>query len=197
MESTLPNLTCAPCRGDYRFSDTKVRIINDITKHYFNIFISMKEETPKDITPIKRKGIDLTVKGLRRPFPFIIGYKDDESIDKYESAHYIDLLIDLNKLSEYMGVPVNPYWKKIVEETPSREMIYAIWSYLKFPYEVSETNIREHPGFILGEEIMSSLETLYEYLPEEYKLYYTSNTSYISPPPEYPVRLKINGYIMT
>ena len=85
----------------------------------------MKEETPKDITPIKRKGIDLTVKGLRRPFPFIIGYKDDESIDKYESAHYIDLLIDLNKLSEYMGVPVNPYWKKIVEETPSREMIYA------------------------------------------------------------------------
>ena len=56
----------------------------------------MKEETPKDITPIKRKGIDMAVKGLRRPFPFVVGYNDDPT-DQYESAHYIDLIIDINK----------------------------------------------------------------------------------------------------
>ena len=154
-----------------------------------------KEETPKDITPMKRKGIDMAVKGLRKTYPFVLGYEDDPG-DAYVSSHYIDLIIDLQKLSDYMDVPVNPYWVNFASQ-PEYRRIYAIWSYLKFPYEVSETNIREHPGFILGEEIMSSLETLYEYLPEEYKLYYTSNTSYISPPPEYPVRLKINGYIMT
>ena len=157
----------------------------------------MKEETPKDITPIKRKGIDMAVKGLRRPFPFITGYQDDPT-DQYESSHYIDLIVDLNKLSEYMEVPVNPYWSNELSNDPRYQKVYAIWSYLNFPSEYDYTkDVSTHPGFILGQEITSSLETLYSYLPEEYKLYYTSNTSFISPPPEYPVHLKVNGYIMT
>ena len=155
-----------------------------------------KETTPKDITPIKRKGIEMSVKGLHKKFPFILGYKDDESIDQYESAHYIDLIIDLNKLSEYMDVPVNPFWSVHANE-PSYQKIYAIWSYLQFPPEVdSWGDIHNHPGYILGEDIRETVETIYEYLPEQYKLYYKSDTSYISPPPIYPVRLKVNGYIM-
>ena len=156
----------------------------------------MKEKTPKDITPIKRKGIEMSVKGLHKKFPFIIGYKDDESVDQYESAHYIDLIVDLNKLSEYMDVPVNPFWS-VHASDPSYQKIYAIWSYLKFPNEVDYTkDIHNHPGYILGEDIRETVETIYELLPEQYKLYYESDTSYITPPPIYPVRLKINGYIM-
>jgi hypothetical protein len=156
----------------------------------------MKEKTPKDITPIKRKGIEMSVKGLHKKFPFILGYKDDESIDQYESAHYIDLIVDLNKLADYMGVEVNPFWSAHASE-PSYQKIYAIWSYLKFPNEVDiDTDIRNHPGYILGEDIRDTVETIYELLPEQYKLYYESDTSYITPPPIYPVRLKINGYIM-
>jgi len=68
----------------------------------------MKEETPKDITPIKRKGIEMAVKGLMKSYPFVKGYEDDESVDKYESAHYVDLIIDMDKLADYMGVEVNP-----------------------------------------------------------------------------------------
>ena len=30
------------------------------------------EETPKDITPMKRKGIEMSVNGLKKPFPFVI-----------------------------------------------------------------------------------------------------------------------------
>jgi hypothetical protein len=158
----------------------------------------MKEETPKDITPMKRKGIDMAVKGLKKPYPFIVGYKDDESVDQYVSPHYIELLVDLNKLSEYMDVPVNPYWSNELSRDPKYQKVYAIWSYLKFPPEVDyNKDITTHPGYILGHEITSSLETIYEYLPEEYKLYYESDTTYITPPPVYPVRLKVNGYIMT
>jgi len=158
----------------------------------------MKEETPKDITPIKRKGIEMAVKGLKKTYPFIMGYKDDES-DQYESAHYIDLLVDLDKLSEYMGVPVNPYWKNELSNDPLYQKVYAIWSYLNFPpphNSTDSTNIHSHPGYILGQDIMALLGTIYEYLPEQYVLHYESNTSYITPPPIYPVRLKVNGYIM-
>jgi hypothetical protein len=156
----------------------------------------MKEETPKDITPMKRKGIEMAVKGLSKTYPFVLGYKDDESIDKYESAHYVDIIVDLNKLSEYMGVEVNPFWKEHASD-PRYQKIYAIWSYLNFPNEVDYTkDISKHPGYILGQDITHLLNTIYDYLPEQYKLYYKSNTSYITPPPIYPVSLKVNGYIM-
>jgi hypothetical protein len=156
----------------------------------------MKEETPKDITPMKRKGIEMAVKGLSKTYPFVLGYKDDESIDKYESAHYVDIIVDLNKLSEYMGVEVNPFWKEHSSE-PQYQKIYAIWSYLRFPDEVDYTkDISKHPGYILGQDITHLLNTIYDFLPEQYKLYYKSNTSYITPPPIYPVSLKVNGYIM-
>jgi len=156
----------------------------------------MKEETPKDITPMKRKGIEMAVKGLSKTYPFVLGYKDDESIDKYESAHYVDIIVDLNKLSEYMGVEVNPFWKAHASD-PRYQKIYAIWSYLNFPDEVDYTkDISKHPGYILGQDITHLLNTIYDYLPEQYKLYYKSNTSYITPPPIYPVQLKVNGYIM-
>ena len=157
----------------------------------------MKEETPKDITPMKRKGIDMAVNGLKKPFPFITGYQDDPT-DQYESAHYIDLIVDLNKLSEYMEVPVNPYWSNELSKDPRYQKVYAIWSYLNFPSEYDYTkDVSTHPGFILGEEIKETLETLYSYLPDEYKLHYLSTSGWIDPPPIYDVHLKSNGYIMT
>jgi hypothetical protein len=166
-----------------------------IINYYFNIFIHMKEETPKDITPIKRRGIEIVVKRLHRKFPFILGYKDDESVDQYKSAHYIDLLIDLDGLANYMGVEVNPYWSNEISKDPKYQKVYAIWSYLKFPNEVDK-DIKNHPGYILGSKITSLIESLYEYLPEKYKLYYESDTTFIDPPQIYPVRLKVNGFIM-
>jgi hypothetical protein len=145
---------------------------------------------------MKRKGIEMAVKGLSKTYPFVLGYKDDESVEQYESAHYIDLIIDLEKLSEYMGVEVNPFWKEHASD-PKYQKIYAIWSYLNFPNEVDYTkDISKHPGYILGQDITHLLNTIYDYLPEQYKLYYKSNTSYITPPPIYPVSLKVNGYIM-
>ena len=155
----------------------------------------MKEETPKDITPIKRKGIDKAVKSLRRQYPFILGYQDDTTA-QYESAHYIDLIIDNDKLSEYMDVPVNPYWDRFIQKNPGHQMVYAIWSYLKFDDDMLG-DVSEHPGYLLSEDIKSTLETIYEYLPDEYKLHYKSKTGWIDPPPIYNVRLKANGFIMT
>lgn len=157
-----------------------------------------KDTTPKDITPMKRKGIEMTVRGMKKSFPFIMGYKDDESVYQYDSAHYIDIIIDLNKLSEYMDVPVNPYWSNELSKDPKYNKVYTIWSYLNFPNEVDYTkDVTTHPGYQLGEEIKEGLSIVYSHIPDEYALHYKS-TSGIFPdnPPIYRVRLLVNGYIM-
>jgi hypothetical protein len=156
----------------------------------------MKETTPKDITPIKRRGIDMAVKGLKKYYPFIMGYEDDTT-DQYISSHYIDLFVDLNKLSEYMDVPVNPYWETLIEDNPQYSKVYAIWSYLKFPHDMLE-DITQHPGYILSEGLKKDLDELYQYLPEEYRLFYPYQSTIFpdDPPKDFPVHLKVNGYIM-
>ena len=156
-----------------------------------------KETTPKDITPMKRKGIDMAVKGLKKTYPFVVGYEDDTS-DQYVSSHYVDLIIDIQKLSEYMDVPINPHWVNFASR-PEYSKIYAIWSYLLFPNEEEyNDDITNHPGYKLGKDIVYLLESIYEYIPEEYKLFYNF-TSEFSPdkPMTFPVNLKVNGYIMT
>lgn len=155
----------------------------------------MEETKPKDITPIKRKGIDMAVKSLSKEFPFIKGYKDDTET-LYQAFHYVDLFVDINELSQYMDKPIHPYWRKFVEENPHHEKVYAVWSYLMFDDDMLN-DISNHPGYLLNQDIKSTLETMYQYLPEEYRLYYQSTTSIIDPPPFYPVHLKINAYYMT
>ena len=156
------------------------------------------EETPKNITPMKRKGIDMAVKGLKKPFPFVIGYKDDTTT-QYNSFHYIDLIVDVVKLSEYMDTPVNPYWKQYIENYPGQEKVYTLWAYLTFPNEDTFGDIIDHPGHTLSEKIKDTLTTIYEYLPEEYKLYYEFQSTIFpdDPPRINPVHLKVNAYIMT
>ena len=157
-----------------------------------------KETTPKDITPMKRKGIDIAVTAVKKSFPFVMGYEDDLN-DAYQSAHYIDLIIDLQKLSDYMGVPVNP-WVDLASH-PEYRRVYALWSYLRFPQEVEvlyNNDISNHPGYLLGKDIMYLLESIYEYIPEEYKLFYEFTSEFFPDKTmTYPVNLKVNGYIMT
>lgn len=156
-----------------------------------------EETTPKDITPIKRKGIDMAVKGLKKPYPFILGYQD-ETTTNFRASHYIDLIIDNDKLGEYMGVKVNPYWEPYVKDRPEAEKIYTMWSYLLFPNEDTFGDITNHPGYILSEEIKDDLQIIYENLPDEYRLFYEQESTY--QPGKiftYPVHLRVNGYFMT
>lgn len=155
----------------------------------------MEETTPKDITPIKRKGIDIAVSGIKKQYPFVVGYQDDTSL-QYDASHYIDLIIDNDKLSEYMDVPIRPNWREFVEDNPQYEKLHSLWSYLKFDDDMLD-NIKEHPGYTLMKELTETLETIYQYLPDEYRLFYKSKTTYLNPPPSYLVHLRVNAFIMT
>jgi hypothetical protein len=158
------------------------------------------ETTPKNITPIKRRGIDMAVKGLGRQYPFIIGYEDATENNDYSTAHYINLIIDTHKLSEYMDVPINPFWERYLKDNPDyKHTSYSLWSYLSFDDDYLGKDIRTHPGFILMEEIKQALMMFYEYLPDEYKLFYSHQSEYFpeKPPSYHMVHLKSDKFIMT
>ena len=155
----------------------------------------MRETKPKDISPTQRKGIELAVKGISKLYPFIIGYRDDTTNEQYDSAHYIDLIINIYKLSEYLGIKINEWWEtELINNPNDNNIIYALWAYLKFDEEYD--SLSDNPGYILQKDIDDELNGLYQYLPEQYRLLYKSNTSLLDPPPYYPVNLKVNGYIV-
>ena len=152
----------------------------------------MRERIDPEITPMQRKGIELAVKGLHKKYPFVIGYKDDE-VNEYESSHYIHLILDLHKVSEYLGAPIIPYFEDYVKKGNS-DLVYALWSYLKFEDD-RLSDIASHPGYILQEELKDLLQTLYKYLPEQFRMRYRfgDDPSYSL---ENDVNLNANGFYM-
>ena len=149
-------------------------------------------ETPREITPIHRKGIEMAVRGLHKRFPFIIGYKDDTSIDQYNYAQYIDLIVDVEKLSEYTKRDINPHWDRELR-IKNDFLTYALWSCLEYDEDLND--IHNHPGYQLGKEVSDLLSTIYDYLPEQYKMTYEVNYDWRPEPAIHPVELKVNAYI--
>ena len=99
-----------------------------------------KLETPREISPIHRKGIEMAVRGLHKQFPFILGYRDDISTDQYNYAHYIDLIVDVEKLSEYTKRDINPHWDRELR-IKNDFLTYALWSCLEYDEDLKKLTI--------------------------------------------------------
>jgi len=151
----------------------------------------MRERIDPEITPMQRKGIELAVKGLRKTYPFVIGYKDDAQ-NEWEASHYIHLILDLHKVSEYLGAPIIPYFEDYVKKGNS-DLVYALWSYLKYDNDRLD-DIASHPGYIVQMELKDLLTTTYQYLPEQFKMKYRfGDEPYVH---ENDVFLNVNGFYM-
>ena len=69
-----------------------------------------------------------------------------------------------------------------------------MYAFLNF--EDDYRDLKDNPGYVLQEEMRDTLNGIYSFLPDEYKMFYESNSGWIAPPPIYQVTLKINGYLM-
>jgi hypothetical protein len=59
------------------------------------------------------KGINLSVKMLSQEFPFIVGWEFSEDINKYDFTIYISLLVNLEKVSKFYGLEVDPIYLRM------------------------------------------------------------------------------------
>jgi hypothetical protein len=126
---------------------------------FVKVFIKKKQKIMKyeGLTDKQRTGFDIIVKSLQKKYPFIVGWDEHNHWREYDVKLYIDLLVDVNKLSEYFDMPIFKY------RTKTGIALYD-------PLNVKENGydkIRE-----VESNISDKMETMYEYLPEGYNVIY-------------------------
>ena len=102
----------APCRSDYRFSDTKVRIYNDPAKQ-FNICLCVINRPPGVFIIMTQEELEnnytykIIRKVLMREYPWIKDVQlDVPGLEKFEYALFLDIYINPYELGEERGYNV-------------------------------------------------------------------------------------------
>ena len=108
-------------------------------------------------------GISLIVKSTSKKYFFIKDWSLTEDFKNYNYTLFIDLYIDFDLLSKYVGEELNPYVKMMDDNEPER----AIFLSLDICFKNGTDNLRE--------EIVGLMDKLYQMLPEDLKIKVISN----------------------
>jgi hypothetical protein len=73
----------------------------------------------KELTPNEIRGIDLIVKSLKKKYNFITGWKVEDDYTKYNNTLFINLEVDIEKVSDYYGFRIRPIIKKLMQDRES------------------------------------------------------------------------------
>ena len=120
----------------------------------------LKEETSPDEI---RKGIDISIKMLKKNYPFVVGWDYSDSPEHYTYKIYINLELDFSKSMEFYNLKPHPrYGKFIVNAIEDRE---------RLPYPYSMMNY-EDEGFDVNEvfELQNDLTEIYGDIPNKFKM---------------------------
>jgi len=112
----------------------------------------------RNIDPILKKGMDITISILKQEFPFIVDWDYYEDTDNYHTALYINLICDLKKTSEFYDSEVYFTYK----DNPIIKQVYPTGPLNK------NREIESDDKHRLYDEIRSELNEIYENLPEDY-----------------------------
>jgi len=121
------------------------------------------------------KGIDLTVRVLKKVFPFVKGWKLDKTWEKYETNLYLDLDIDVTKLSEVINMEVREYY---IKKLKTGESITS--SAILTPFDWGDIGSEKweevgQSSHLLRMKINDTLRKAYDFLPDEMKVFWRSS----------------------
>jgi len=112
-----------------------------------------------------QKGIDISVKLLSKKFPFIVGWKLAEPLDKYEYSIYINLKVELESVKDYYGLDLDELYKKYPD------FIYDEESTKAYPFSALKYDGVIEDAYLETKEISITLENIYGDMPDKLKLY--------------------------
>jgi hypothetical protein len=131
----------------------------------------------RKLTDSQIRGIDLSVKALKKVFPFVTGWKLDDTWEKYETKIYLDLFIDYKELSKIVDLEIRPYFIDRIESgegyTSSAILTMFEWN----AYQSEEWEKISQLSFDLHQKINSTLNQAYGFMPDEIKIYWKSSSS--------------------
>lgn len=151
--------------------------MKDLIKRILN-----EETSPDDI----RKGIDISVKMLKKQYPFVVGWEYANDLEVFTYTIYINLEIDHTKMMKFYDLEPHPRWNKFLkDDIISRE---------KYPYPFSQTNYedKEFNQFEKVKELEDNLQDIYDFMPEQFKMKKGTNTVFNQ---DMPKNLRVDYYI--
>jgi hypothetical protein len=111
------------------------------------------------------KGIDMLLKTVNKKYPYIVGWEfTDNEPNRFSTIVGIDIVVDVDKLSDYFKVPVFEYYM----DYEFMRRGYSLCGPLKY---LSMDNFEDRPCFKDYFELKKLLNKYHRYLPKEYKFY--------------------------
>ena len=117
------------------------------------------------LNPSQIKGLDLVVKGVSKKYPYIIGWEKSDVFEKYQSQMFINLIVDMTKLSEFHNGEIKPYWVEDLEigRNDSSGGTFFLENH-EDVQEIASTNRRN---------LEKRINDIYKSLPKEYQVFVT------------------------
>ena len=116
----------------------------------------LKEEVSKQQID---KGIDIVVNGLKKEFPFVVGWKLHDNYDEYITSIYIDLVVEYEKVKKFYGL--KPKMMYDIEYIKNKQVAYLL---TPFDYEDN------FDPYLESKTLSEYVSEMYEYIPDELKL---------------------------
>jgi hypothetical protein len=116
-----------------------------------------------------RKGVDLSVKALKKVYPFILGWELSDTWYKYNTTLYIELLMDVEKLSEIFTWELSQYVTSKLERGEEVKSPATLAPFEWGEYGSEEFETKSEISHKLGRDIRKALNQAYDFLPDGYK----------------------------
>ena len=123
------------------------------------------QELPENI----RKGVDLSVKALKKVYPFILGWQLSDTWYKYNTVLYIELILDVEKLSEMFDMKRSQYFDSRIERGEEVKTPALLAPFEWGDYGTDEFEKIASVSHDLGREVRKALNQAYDFLPDGYK----------------------------
>ena len=149
-----------------------------------------------ELTPNEIKGMDLAMRVLKGKFPFLTGeWEPVYNYMEYDNTLFINVGADINKVSDYIGVPIRPYPKKRFQEKDMdinfNGISYSLEGYLDTP---KGSTI----GYDIKKNMNKKLNTIYEDIPKSFHRMWTHIPSYDEGrTTDHPVHIVIMDFIFS
>lgn len=134
------------------------------------------------LTEEQLTGLNIVIKSVSKKYYFIVGWKLDKDNEKYEHATYIDLIVNLKKLSEYYNMPIH---SKMGGVTSGLNCFFASYDPLTQKKEWEELWEFFHKE---KNKLQEDFMNIYETIPDEYLIKKTDSKN--------PRRILIDDYIV-
>ncbi len=116
----------------------------------------LKEEVSKQQID---KGIDIVINGLKKEFPFVVGWKLHDNYDEYMTSIYIDLVVEYEKVKEFYGLEKKRIYN--IERIKNKQVAFVL---TPFEYE------GEYDAYIESQKLGEYVFEMYDHIPDQLKL---------------------------